>query len=413
MLKRAIFAVFLGAFLALGAAGARAADPGTSGGADEVAQVAVAPPPALPPAAPSPPSLLPAMGPTLVANPNPESFDLGPLGKVYATGVVSGLLLEQSNPVFGNHDFYADISNGQVFLQNASGPVQFFLQAGIYSLPVVGVPYTRATDLNSLLFGPLPQAFIKFAPTQNFSLEAGRLPTLLGNEATFTFENYNIERGLLWNQENVVNEGVQANYTAGPVALSLSWNDGFFSGNFDWLTGLATYTVNSSNSFTFAGGGAFGTSRLNTFATPIAQDNSQIYDLIYNGSFGPWSFGPYFQYTRVPKNSVLGFSEGASTAGIALLGAYSFNENWKLGARAEYVTSSGSVAGGAPNLLGYGPGSNAWSFTVTPTYQYKLFFTRAEFSYVGVGGTTEGLAFGSSGTAKSQVRVLFETGVVF
>jgi len=30
---------------------------------------------------------------------------------------------------------------------------------------------------------------------------AAKLPTLIGAEYTFTFENMNIERGLLWNQE--------------------------------------------------------------------------------------------------------------------------------------------------------------------------------------------------------------------
>ena len=39
----------------------------------------------------------------------------------------------------------------------------------------------------------------------------------------------NIERGLLWNQENAVNRGIQANYSAGPVAISVSWNDGMLS----------------------------------------------------------------------------------------------------------------------------------------------------------------------------------------
>jgi hypothetical protein len=353
------------------------------------------------------------MGPTLSANPNPLNFEVGPLGKVYITGAASGLLLDQSNPVSGNRSFYADIANGQVVIQNATGPFQFLVETGIYSLPVVGVPYTTASRLNSLLFGPVPQVFMKIAPTDNFSVQAGRLLTLLGNEGTFTFQNYNIERGLLWNQENIVNQGVQLNYTVGPVALSLSLNDGFFSGNLDWLTGLATYTINSSNSVAFAAGGAFAAKAINTFATPLAQNNSQIFDLIYNGSFGPWSFGPYFQYTRVPANAGIGIPSGASTVGFALLGAYSFTENWKLGARGEYITSSGSYGAGAPNLLGYGPGSNAWELTVTPTYQYKWFFGRAELSYIGTSHTAPGSAFGSSGTDTSQVRFLLEAGVVF
>ena len=41
---------------------------------------------------------------------------------------------------------------------------------------------------------------------------------------------------------------------------------------------------------------------------------------------------------------------------------------------------------GAANLL-YGPGSAAWSVTVTPTYQKNIFFTRAELSYVGMQDT--------------------------
>ena len=59
----------------------------------------------------------------------------------------------------------------------------------------------------------MPQAFLKIVPTDNFSIQAGKLPTLIGAEYTFSFENFNIERGLLWNQEPAVSRGVQANYT--------------------------------------------------------------------------------------------------------------------------------------------------------------------------------------------------------
>jgi hypothetical protein len=442
--KKALVAPVLAtAVFGLGLGTAFAADPGAGGpdgstAANEVAQApppapappappppgapAAAPPPAAAPApapaaAPAPPSLFPPMGATLSANPNPENFDFGGLiGKVYATGVLSGIGFWQSNPVPGNNDGYADISNGMVFIQNASGPVQFFAQAGIYSIPTLSAPYVRASQLNSLLYGPLPQAFVKFVPNDAFSVQIGRLPTLIGSESTFTFQNVNIERGLLWNQENSVNQGIQANYTVGPWALSLSLNDGFFSGNFDWLTGSATYTINSNNSIIFTAGGNFGSSRLNTFGTPIAQNNSEIYDLIYNGTWGPWTLAPYFQYTYVPDNSALksaGFTHDASTAGFAVNAAYSFNDNWKLAARGEYVSSSGSLANGAPALLTGGPGANNWSITVTPSYQYKIFFARAEFSYVGLGSTTPGFAFGKSGTDTSQVRVMLETGVLF
>lgn len=416
-------AILATAALGLGAGAAWAADPAAAGpgpnaAASELAQAPPPPPPGPPPAAaPAAPTLLLPLGATLSANPNPENFDFGPpIGKVYLTGIASGLGFFQSNPVVGNNDGYADISNGMVFVQNASGPVQFFVQAGIYSIPTLSAPYIRATQFNSLTFGPLPQAFVKFVPNDAFSLEAGRLPTLIGSESTFTFQNDNIERGLLWNQENAVNQGIQANYTAGPVAFAVSLNDGFFSSNFDWLTGNATYTINSSNQIIVCAGGNFGSSRLNTFGTPIAQNNSSIYNLMYVGTWGPWTLAPYLQFTHVPDNSALqqaGFTHDADTFGFSLNGAYSFNDSWKLGLRGEYITSSGNATDGAPSLLAGGPGADNWSLTVTPTYQYKVFFARAEFSYVGLGGTTPGFAFGKGGTDTSQVRVMFETGVIF
>ena len=68
----------------------------------------------------------------------------------------------------------------------------------------------------------------------------------------------------------------------------------------------------------------------------------------------------------------------------AILTNYSFPEDsllsgFSLPIRFEYISSTGGLASGSPNLL-YGPGSNAWSVTLTPTYQYKIFSARAEFS---------------------------------
>jgi hypothetical protein len=51
--------------------------------------------------------------------------------------------------------------------------------------------------------------------------------------------------------------------------------------------------------------------------------------------------------------------------------------------------------------------------TLTPTYQRKNFFVRAEVSYVGARDITPGLAFGSDGNKGSQVRGLFEVGLLF
>ncbi len=171
----------------------------------------------------------------------------------------------------------------------------------------------------------MPQAFVKLAPTDNFSIEAGKLPTLIGAEYTFTFENMNIERGLLWNQENAVNRGVQVNYSLGPVALSLSLNDGFYSDRLSWLSGSAAWTIDSTDTLTVAAGGNLGHTGYSSLSTPLPQNNGSIYDLIYTRSAGPWTITPYFQVAYVPANSAIGFARSAETYGFAVLANYALH----------------------------------------------------------------------------------------
>ena len=70
------------------------------------------------------------------------------------------------------------------------------------------------------------------------------MPTLIGAEYAFTFQNMNIERGLLWNQEPIISRGIQGNYSSGPLTVSLSLNDGLYSNNYNWISGLVSYTLN-------------------------------------------------------------------------------------------------------------------------------------------------------------------------
>src|ERR1019366_5495227 len=55
-------------------------------------------------------------------------------------------------------------------------------------------------------------------------------------------ENMNIERGLLWNQENAISRGLQLNQAIGKyLTASLSFTDGFYSNRYTWLMGSLTY----------------------------------------------------------------------------------------------------------------------------------------------------------------------------
>ena len=354
----------------------------------------------------------PAMSGPLNANANPTKFDAGPLGKIYVTGALTGLAQYQDHVVPGDDKTLADISNGQVFVQKTDGPLQFFIQAGLYSLPDLGFAYVKATDTTKNLYGVVPQAFIKIVPSSDFSIQAGFLPTLIGAEYTFSFENMNVERGLLWNQETAVSRGVQANYAHGPVSVSVSLNDGFYSKRFNWISGSFGYTLDKENSVTLVGGGNVSHTAYSAAATPLLQNNGEIYNLIFTHTAGPWIIQPYVQYTRVHKEPALGITRGASTYGGALLVKYSVSKAFSLAARGEYIKQSGSPGGTTPSLL-YGPGSSAWSLTFTPTYQQGIFFVRGEASHVGVSNLAPGLGFGGSLNQKSQNRLLVEGGFLF
>ena len=326
-------------------------------------------------------------------------------------GVLSGIGWTEGNHIAGDDATHWDLSNAQIFVQKTTGWWQFYLQGGAYNIPAIGAPFLSTADTVKNIYGPFPQGYVKLVKG-NFNVEIGALPTLIGAEYTFSFENMNVERGLLWNQENAVNRGVQLNWTHKKLTTAFSWNDGFYSNRYTWLTGSLTWAFNAANSLAFVGGGNAGAYAKSTLATPLLLNNSQIYNLIYTYSKGAWVISPYFQYTDVPTNAKIGITEGASTKGGALLVTYNFKHNFSLAPRIEYIASSGNLASGSANLL-YGPGSNAFSFTVTPTYRKSAFFLRGDLAIVHAGSSTPGLAFGTSGNNATQPRGVVEAGFMF
>jgi hypothetical protein len=320
------------------------------------ATTTVTTPAAAAPAAPTSPVSFPPMEGPLSVNATPESFVFPDFGKIYVSGVVSAIAQAENYPFPGESRELADISNAQIFVQKVDGVLQFALQAGVYSFPTVGVAYSRAATATNV-FGPLPQAYLKIAPTSNFSIEAGKLPTLIGAEYTFSYENMNIERGLLWEQETSVSRGVQVNYTAGPVAFSASWNDGFYSDRFNWLSGSAAWTIDSADTLALIVSGNAGS----TDYSFVQNDDAQLDNLIYSFSKGSWIAQAYVQYAYAPAKAALGYTAKGATTGYGILASYAVpNTGFNLAGRAEYISSSGSPTDGAPNVL-YGPGSSAWS----------------------------------------------------
>jgi hypothetical protein len=373
--------------------------------------------PAAPATPPTSPLTAPSMAGPLALQTTPYSFDAAGLGTVYFSGALSGLGLFQSNAMPGDKTSNIDLSNAMAIVQKIDGVVQFYAQGGAYSLPSLGTNYHLFQRMDQAVkndFGLFPEGYLKIVPTDTFSVEGGKLPSLIGDEYTFTFENMNIERGLLWNLEPAISHGVQANLTTGPVAWALSFNDGFYSEDYNWVSGSATWTINPQNTLALAGGGALSNANVNTLVAPYQFDNSDIVNLIYTYNNAPWTISPYFQYTHNKHNIAYnpGTTKDADTWGGAVLANYNINDNWNLAGRIEYLDTSGSSTDGTVNVL-FGPGSSAWSFTVTPTYQYGIYFARLEGSYVAASSVNSGLGFGKTGGSSSQARLLLEAGIAF
>ncbi len=384
--------------------------------AQEAQTGATQPAPPSQPAGEPAPAPAPSLGPSITGplhyNSNPLHVDGGPLGPIYVSGVISGLGLVQSNHFPGDHSSRGDLSNGQVIVQSTQGLVQFYVQAGGYSIATLGTPYFKAKDYVKDTYGYLPVAYLKLVPSSDFNIQIGKLYALQGAENAYTFQNFNIERGLLFNQTSTINRGVQANYAHGKLSASLALTDGFYSKKYNWLSGTVGYSVSPKDSITFGAAANLGHTNRSSFATPVVLNNGQLYYLSWTHNEGRWTIQPYVQVGHVPEDSHLGIDHSATTYGGAILGKYSFNDVWALAARAEVIKQSGSVNNGTPSLI-YGPGSGAWSLTLTPTWQKGIFFGRVEGSYVHAFSAVDGFALGHDFDKNSQVRGLIEAGIIF
>jgi hypothetical protein len=388
-----------------------------AGAAMAIALMSGAQTPATPPATAPAPAPAPAPLSTFVLTGPlqwlpPATFDAGPFGKLSVNGIVTGFAQFQNNPVPGDDDAQATLSNGQIFIQKAYGLFQYYIQAGVYTLPTLSVPFVNAQNTVNNLYGPVPVAYAKWQAAKNTQFLIGSLPTLMGAESTFTYQNFNIERGIVWNQENAINRGIQVNQTIGKyLSAAISWNDGYYSDRYSWLSGSATLTK-GPHSLVYDGMGNLGQTVYETAATPI-QNNGYMHAVIYTYTKGPWIVSPYFQYGKLPTNAKVGVGNGTSATGGALNVSYAFKSGFSLPVRFEGLTSSGTPTDKSVNMLGFGVGSSGITFTATPTYQKGGMYLRSDLAIVHASSYTPGDVFGKTGTDASQFRAVLEFGFIF
>lgn len=344
------------------------------------------------------------------------------IGNININGTLSGysILTDNANPSGSldtngedKHVRY-DISNALVNVSKTTGIVRFNVFGGAYAFPTVGVAGNKTVTNNTAntgLFGPLPIAYAELDPASFLSIQAGKLPTIIGYESAFTYQNINIQRGLVWNMEPLISRGVRITLTQGPLTLKAGANDGFYSKNKLALEGSVGLTLgNFSTSFNVL------IPNKNTPANDTASiANKQEYDALVSYSAGKLTLASDLLYVYSPKSSQAGFSDSAAAYGLAGFVNYNINDKFSLGARLEYAfnKSTNNPDSANADLIGYGPSSKALSFTLTPMYKYKYLFARVDLSYVRINNYAEGSGFGVDGNKANQYRVGIEGGIIF
>lgn len=358
------------------------------------------------------PSATPA--PSAAPTPTPEysldgTFSLFP---VHTSGVNAAGALD--TPTGIDEVSRTDLSNGLLTLTKNTGWFRFGITTGTYAFPVVGQALNPTTQAgaNTSLYGYVPQAYVAFVPNEHVTVSAGQLATLLGQESGFTYQNVNIQRGLVWAAESTFSRGVRVTYTQGKFTGDLEYNDGFYTGSHRAVEGLLGWapSANTNVQFAFIAPGA---NTPGNATTSIA--NKTEYDFMLTQQVGKLQLLPYVLLVDSPASAALGYPRAESATGAAFLANYAFNGQFSVAARYEWFVNHSGIADASPNadFLGYGAGSRASSISITPAYRANLFFARAEFSAVRAIDAKPGLAFGVAGVLSTQTRILVETGVQF
>lgn len=362
-----------------------------------------------------------AMGDTLSFAGAHTRFETSLIGDWEINAALTGLGAIQSNAIANDPRNYGDVSNAQVIIDKPTGLLQLFAIAGYYSIPDLSTNYVRAATQTRTTWGALPVAYANIVPSDNWSLYIGKLFSLGGAEGTFSYENINIQRGLLWGQTNSITQGMQLNYQDDTWSTSLAWSDGADSGKYNWAGLSAGYKVTPQTTITAIWNGSLSGNPADSARTPLLQNNSQITNLLFSYKADSWGFTPYLQYSVVPSNPTIGISGTSSTQGAGLLATYRVTplingqpprQNVTLPFRFEYLSTQGNSGTSSNNLL-YGPNSAAWSATLTPTFQNGPFFARLEGSYVKALNFSQGSAFGYQGNAPSQAKLMLEAGILY
>ncbi len=386
-------------------------------------------------------------GPTAI------QIDGGPLGQLELSGGLDGYGYYQTGAGVGagdnvlnnygvtDRDHGVNVGSALIELQKTSGVLQFTIEVGSNGgVTTLGARPTQTT-INAYSTGPLYAGYVTLAPTGSpVTFSAGQMVSLEGYEGGTDWSNPVQLTTALFGVENLSSRGVSMYFTKGPISATVMYGDGYNTGVFNFLQGLFTYTINSSNVLNVYYGGNLGQTGLNakTYGSAICSygdaacgatvgyygpefDNSQLVGAYYSYTMGNLNLVPEVQYQVAKANAKLGIYKQTSNFGAALFSTYAFAKTpYSLGSWVEYFDSHGSALnqqnGINANNWFLGPDSEAIGFAVAPTWQYKDLFARANAGYIYLlnnkaNGVTYG--YGANGTGRSEFTGTLEAGILF
>lgn len=362
-----------------------------------------------------------------LSGPSAITIDGGPFGSLSLSGGVDGYgyAISGTGPssiVGDGENVGAEVGSALIELQKTTGELQFTIEIGSNGGAVtLGAAHPSATSVDNYSTGALYAGYLTLAPASvpGLTISAGQVGSLEGWESGVDWNNANQLTTDIWYVQNSQSRGVEASYTTGPISATVLFGDGFDDGVWNMVQALGTYTINSNNAASLYYAGNLGRTGLNAVTygnTPVGVYgpwfmNSQMFGGFYNYTVGNLNLVPELQYVYAKVDHQLGIDKATSNLGAAVFADYSFGKSpYSLGAWVEYENSNGNYA------WFVGPKSEAVGISVSPTWQYKDLFARAD-----VGGLylmrnkADGISYGygSSGTGKAMFTGLLEAGLLF
>jgi hypothetical protein len=362
----------------------------------------------------------------------PAAIDVdgGPLGPLQISGGVDGYgyylsdTNQQGNLPGTDKYLGTELANALIEIQKTTGVLQFTLQIGANGgTAFFGTGHPGQSSISTYTTGPVRAAYVTIAPTGSpVTISVGQLGSLEGWESGVEWNNASQLTTEMFYVENSQSRGVELNYSQGPVSGTLLFSDGYDTGVFNFLEAIGNYSFDANNVLSVYYGGNLGRTGVNVKSNegPKTYQNSQMIGAFYSYTNGNLNLAPEVQFQIAKADHQIGIEKATDNFGAALFADYSFGTSpYSVGAWAQYFTAHSGTADSVSGVGSWyiGPNNEGVAFSVSPTWQYKNLFTRADAGYIyllnhkapGVGS----YGYGAKGTDAGEFVGLLEAGLLF